>query len=493
MEPQTLIESNDSNSADPLHAAFLAATGGRESPNLRSVPILQQFCRDILAEAVAKVREEFPDAEPPEIDWQRLWATSPGTSPEEAAGHAAVAAQRIAAKIRRSNQAIPLIALPQQAPLPPPPAGGSGRALYSPLPSPPTPPAPYSVVEASESAVATRGAVVAEAVAPPPTVLPAKTTSGVETGKGSGHAERSPEWLWRRNRRLRRIFVAFGWVRDLGFVILAFAAWQVWGTSIEQGQAQQALRQQFQSHVRAVTSKTDLPTTGPALIAADIRVPEPPEGSVVGYLQIPSIGVDQYVVEGTAEGDLAKGPGHYVGTSMPGQAGNVAIAGHRTTYGAPFNGLANLKVGDRISLTSDSGEQLSYVVSEKPFVVLPNDVSVLNTVADNRLTLTTCNPRFSASQRLVAVALLSEPQAVVATPVVTPRKVSVVSDPIGWNMTYVLPVLFLVALLVVLRLAGNKARKVYGRIGRWLVLTPIWAAGLVLLFEGLTKLLPANL
>ena len=59
-------------------------------------------------------------------------------------------------------------------------------------------------------------------------------------------------------------------------------------------------------------------------------------------LQIPAIGVDQYVVVGTSETDLSKGPGHYVGSAMPGQAGNVAIAGHRTTHGAPFNRIGQL-------------------------------------------------------------------------------------------------------------------------------------------------------
>ena len=69
-------------------------------------------------------------------------------------------------------------------------------------------------------------------------------------------------------------------------------------------------------------------------------------------LQIPAIGLDEIVVSGTAESDLAKGPGHYVGTAAPGQAGNVAIAGHRTTNGAPFNRLGQLAIGDKIFLTT---------------------------------------------------------------------------------------------------------------------------------------------
>jgi len=198
-------------------------------------------------------------------------------------------------------------------------------------------------------------------------------------------------------------------------------------------------------------------------------------------------------VEGTAESDLAKGPGHYIGTSMPGQAGNVAIAGHRTTYGAPFGNLDHLKAGDTILLTNTVGTQFTYIVTGTPVAVSPQDVSVLNTLADNRLTLTTCNPRFSASQRLIAVALLSQPQEVVATPVVKPRIVRIVTEPIGWNTTYLPRVLLLTALLVALGLVNRRARAIYGRIGRLLVVTPIWVAGFLFLFESLTKLLPANL
>jgi sortase A len=289
--------------------------------------------------------------------------------------------------------------------------------------------------------------------------------------------------------------VTFGWVRDVGLILVAFAAWQIWGTSIEQGQAQHSLAQQFQAQVRSAQPPAGVKPSGPSLISAGTRLPEPREGSVVGRLQIPAIGVDQYVVEGTNEGDLSRGPGHYVGTSLPGQGGNVAIAGHRTTYGAPFNNLNELGAGDPIYLTTDAGERFTYVVTGKPAVVSPKDVSVLNTVADNRLTLTTCNPRFSSTSRLVAVGLLSQPQAAAAatTPVVVPHRVRVVAEDIGWHTAYLPIVVLLALLLVALGVAKNWARMVFGRIGRWLVLVPMWGAGLYFLFDSLTKLLPANL
>src|SRR5207302_2511071 len=91
-------------------------------------------------------------------------------------------------------------------------------------------------------------------------------------------------------------------------------------------------------------------------------------------------------------------------TPMPGQPGNAAIAGHRTTYGAPFFNLNELQPGDPIFVTTRQG-RFRYEVRETR-TVSPSQLSVLNPTPDNRLTLTTCNPRFSASQRLVVVSQL---------------------------------------------------------------------------------------
>jgi sortase A len=88
---------------------------------------------------------------------------------------------------------------------------------------------------------------------------------------------------------------------------------------------------------------------------------------------------------------------------LPCEAGNVAIAGHRTTYGKPFANLDKLQAGDTIELDTPVGGCV-YHVSQAPFVVLPTDVSVLATTTVRSLTLTTCNPRGSAAQRLVVKA-----------------------------------------------------------------------------------------
>ncbi len=114
------------------------------------------------------------------------------------------------------------------------------------------------------------------------------------------------------------------------------------------------------------------------------------------------------MVEGTNTPDLRKGPGHYTGTPLPGQAGNAAIAGHRTTYGHPFYNLDSVKVGDPIVLTTLQG--IFVYDTTKSFVVSPSDTTVVDNVIANQLTLTTCNPRFSASTRLVVQATLAHSQ-----------------------------------------------------------------------------------
>jgi sortase A len=281
----------------------------------------------------------------------------------------------------------------------------------------------------------------------------------------------------------------FTWVRNVGAIMLLFVVWQLWGTSISQHQAQDQLRSAFEASLRAHhPPKTTGP--GPALIPAATRVPSPSVGTVVAELQIPAIGVDQFVVEGTDATELSKGPGHYVGTAAPGQAGNVAIAGHRTTNGAPFNRLGQLTRGDRIIVTTTSGEHLTYVVSGTPQAVSPGDVAVLNYFGDNRITLTTCTPEFSAAQRLVAVGMLQQagaspkaPASSVTYHVVNPATAS-------WDWSSLPAVGLLLCLLVLLGLSYRRFEGWFGKHGKWFILVPVWTAGLYLLFSSLITFLP---
>ena len=136
------------------------------------------------------------------------------------------------------------------------------------------------------------------------------------------------------------------------------------------------------------------------------------DGDALTRIKIPAIGVDMVVVEGTTPSALKAGAGHYRGTPLPCEMGNVAIAGHRTTYGKPFAQLDKLKEGDKITLITPVGE-CEYVVSDRgddpnPFVVDPSNIAIVaNTPGERNLTLTTCHPKGSAKQRLIIRAHLT--------------------------------------------------------------------------------------
>jgi sortase A len=128
------------------------------------------------------------------------------------------------------------------------------------------------------------------------------------------------------------------------------------------------------------------------------------DGNAMGRIVMPAIGVSEVFVEGTGSGDLRKGPGHFPGTPLPGERGTVAIAGHRTTYGAPFRNVDKLDAGDRIELRMPYGRFVYRV--EKTRIVPPTEVSVIDRVSFDRLVLSACHPLYSAAQRIVVFAKL---------------------------------------------------------------------------------------
>lgn len=126
-------------------------------------------------------------------------------------------------------------------------------------------------------------------------------------------------------------------------------------------------------------------------------------GDPMTRLKIPAIDVSTVVVEGTTASALRAGAGHYVNTPLPGETGNVGIAGHRTTYGKPFANLDRLKPGDEVILETPLGAHV-YRVSRDPFVVEATDWSVISQTPTPSLTLTACHPKGSAKQRIVVKA-----------------------------------------------------------------------------------------
>jgi sortase A len=128
------------------------------------------------------------------------------------------------------------------------------------------------------------------------------------------------------------------------------------------------------------------------------------DGDAIGRIRIPEIGVDQVIVEGTGTSDLRKGPGHYADTAWPGIRGTVGVAGHRTTYGAPFNEIDELERGDRVTLEMPYAEFVYRVEGSR--IVPPTAVEVVRRVGYDRLVLSACHPKYSAAERIVVFARL---------------------------------------------------------------------------------------
>lgn len=269
-----------------------------------------------------------------------------------------------------------------------------------------------------------------------------------------------------------------------GIVILMFVAYQLWGTGIQEASAQNDLGSDFDTLLESVdvqvddevsettdaatTTSTTTTTTAPEALAeaaapatTTTTVPEAggalevvndPEladklfregGEAVAQIRIPQIEVDKYIVQGVQVEDLRNGPGHYRATVFPGQEGNSGIAGHRTTYGAPFNRIDELLPGDEFEVVTVQGVHTYRVMSAAeaysqeargtlgPDFVLPENADqvghiivppqatwVLGDFGDNRITLTACHPKFSAALRIIVAAeLVSAPVGTVEAPV----------------------------------------------------------------------------
>jgi sortase A len=164
----------------------------------------------------------------------------------------------------------------------------------------------------------------------------------------------------------------------------------------------------WQEPVSAYVGKQNQETLKKAFIDPPRRViqRQPLKGDAIAKIMIPSIGVSKYVVEGTDVDSLRKGPGHYPETPLPGESGTTAIAGHRTTYGAPFRKLNELERNDRIILEMPYGTFVYRV--ERTLIVDDSALWVTKRVNHDRLVLTACHPLYSAAQRIVAFARLTD-------------------------------------------------------------------------------------
>jgi sortase A len=308
-------------------------------------------------------------------------------------------------------------------------------------------------------------------------------------------------------RGVREIGLAF---ITLGIMTLLFVGYQLWGTGIAEAHSQASLKKDFQTELAKPTtasqgsgggasSQTTTSQSGGGSDAATVGPAVPNVGpaltGAIDHMVIPKIGLNKYVVQGVAENDLREGPGHYTQTVLPGQKGNAGIAGHRTTYGAPFFQINKLTTGDLIYITNTSDQLFIYKVSRAPLVVSPSDVAVLDPTPYAQLTLTTCNPPYSATSRLVVFALLTNRPPLPAPKVVVAPTPATINLGSGDNGAWPAAIGYgaIVALLWIgVRLLINRTRR-WTRVGAYaggigLCLIPLWFC-----FENVILLLPQNI
>ena len=285
-----------------------------------------------------------------------------------------------------------------------------------------------------------------------------------------------------------------------GTLLLLFVAYQLWGTGIREAQAQNRLKDDFEVVLDEADAAPEPPTE---VITAEPIAPVA-EGEATAIIEIPKIGLERVVVEGVSVADLKKGPGHYPETPLPGQEGNAAIAGHRTTYGAPFNRIDELSPGDEIFVQTVQG-RFRYVVRDTDdqgrilgegqgdgdgeMIVKPAQIEVLEDKGDNRLTLTACHPKYSARERIVVVAELGPDQA--AQPAQS-EGTPISLDDLDGSQGAALPAILLGMLCAAIWVSAWALGRVWRRRPAYILGLPFFLVGLFYFFEEFSRLLPAN-
>ncbi len=299
-----------------------------------------------------------------------------------------------------------------------------------------------------------------------PTVTePLVADDAEQAASSTDHDPPSPKRSWRERRRQRvskwdrppdphdwRYFV--GTTGKLlittGLLMFGFVAYQLWGTGIETTRIQHKIGNQFERQLPddvngTVSETTVAPSvvtepateqpsqTEPDTVSVDVSetadnaasaeapgpvqqdIPPIVRGEAFARMEIPRIDKVVYIVPGVEVNDLKKGPGHYPDTPLPGQLGNAAIAGHRTTWDAPFANIDQLEPGDEIIITMANGDTFVYDVSFTE-IVAPEDSFVIATTDPTvaMLTLTTCHPKYTTKQRMAVHAILDADKSAAA-------------------------------------------------------------------------------
>lgn len=288
---------------------------------------------------------------------------------------------------------------------------------------------------------------------------------------------------------LRRVLGGIGRVMIVaGTLILLFVAYQLWGTGLRTAQAQNRLESDFEEQAEQYSAENP---DADGDESADPEIPPlPAVGEGIGRIEIPSIGVNWVFLQGVALDVLKDGPGHYEGTPLPGEEGNAAIAGHRTTYGQPFHNIDDLEPGDRIIVTYITGARFEYEYRETE-IVPPDRVDVIENTEDDRLTLTACHPKYSAAERIVVrSALVGEP--VPARPGADQASLASldVESLDGESASKAPAILWGLAAALVFA-AAWAAGHWWRRLPAYLVGVPVFLVVLFVFFENFSRLLPA--
>jgi sortase A len=151
----------------------------------------------------------------------------------------------------------------------------------------------------------------------------------------------------------------------------------------------------------ATTTTTAPPVTLPMPEAAPVDAYAPTPDVVIGRIELPTIGLADVLHQGVTITAIDRGPSHWPGTALPGEPGNVVVAGHRVTHSRPFHDLDRLQVGDPLVFTRHDGSRASYELTGIE-IVAPDAMHIIEQTPDSTATLFACHPKGSASQRIVA-------------------------------------------------------------------------------------------
>ncbi len=278
----------------------------------------------------------------------------------------------------------------------------------------------------------------------------------------------------RRTTRREVLTITARGLTVFGLIVALFIVYLLGISALEHGRAQRSLRTDFHRDV----------AFGNAWIGGQI-----PEGAPVAQVAIAKIGLHEIVVEGTSGALLRHGPGHLRASPLPGQPGNVVIAGRRVTYGGPFRRLDQLNPGDLVLTTTGQARSTYQVV--RVAEIAKHAPDAIDNFGDNRLTLITSTPAFRAARRLVVTAVLrTPPQQVRAA-----QPTNIRGEELGLSSDHSTAYALLLwsQVLLAASLGTVWLRRRWQRWPTYLVALPILALVALLVFDSLGPVLPSTL